>query len=163
MRHIAGVVDVEEDRIRRAGIATAIDVDHCAGHAHHLAQGRRVLPTRDRRLGAQIVACVRQSAAGQLEPRVGAKKIEVVSVLVATSDGNHPGTKNVVNAVRHERRIARVRDQPRERIGQAELPLHRPEQHDAAIGCDPPAVERGLHLLAADLRKPECLSVWRAM
>ena len=163
MCHIAGVVDVEGDGVRRARIAVAIDIDHSAGHAEHLAQGGCVLPSRHSRLGAQIVASVWQSAAGNLEPRVGAEKVEVVAVLVAAGDSENPGPQNVVNTVRHERRIAWVRDQLRQRIGCAEVPLHRAEQHDTAIGCDPSAIERGLHPLAANLRKPEGCRFWWAI
>ena len=52
MRHVAGVVDIEGDSGRRARVTLAIQVDHGVCHAHHLAVGGRVLPSRHRRLGA---------------------------------------------------------------------------------------------------------------
>ncbi len=44
MNHIDGVVDVERDRFRRAGIAGAVDVDHGVGQGDHLAQVRGIFP-----------------------------------------------------------------------------------------------------------------------
>jgi hypothetical protein len=55
---VDGVVNVERDSGRRPAIAGAVDVDHGVGHAHHLAQGGRVLPTRHGWLRTQIVAAV---------------------------------------------------------------------------------------------------------
>src|SRR5208282_5317899 len=94
-------------------------------------------------------------ATGHLEPGVGAQDIEVVGILVAAGNGKDPGTQDVVDAVRHERLVTRVRDQPRKCI-------RDPEQHDAAVRGDPPAVERRHDLLAMNGRKAEQGHVWRA-
>ena len=81
---------------------------------------------------------------------------------VAAGNGKDSGTQDVVDAVRHERRVTRVRDQPRKCIRDPELPLHRAEQHDAAVRGDPSAVERRHDLLAMNGRKAEQGHVWRA-
>ena len=108
---IDGVIDVQRDGGGRAGVAGAIDVDHGVGHAHHLAQARRILPTRHRRLRAQIIAGIGQAPAGQLEAGIGAQMIEIVGVLIAAGDREHAGAQNVGDAVRHQQRIARIGDQ----------------------------------------------------
>jgi hypothetical protein len=145
---IAGVVDVERDGGRRTGVAGAVEVDHGVAHAHHFAQGRRVLPARHGRLRAQIIATVRQPPTGQLKPRVSAQMVEIVGVLVATGDSKDPGAQNVIDAVRHQQRVARVRDQPPQRFRYPQLPLHNAEQHDTTVGRDPSAVESRNDLLA---------------
>ena len=162
MRHVAGVVDVEGDGGRRAGVAATIEVDHGVGHAHHLAQGGHVLPTRHGRLGAQIIAAVRQATTGHFEPGVGAQEIEVVGIFVAAGDGKHPGPQDIADAVRHQRRVARVRDQARECVRYPEFPLRRAEQHDAAVRGDASAIKGGHHLLAANGRKAERGNICRA-
>ena len=108
---IDGVVDVQRDGLGWPLVAGAIGIDHGVGHAHHLAQGGRILPARHGRLRAQIVAAVRQPAAGQLERRVGAQDIEVIGILVAAGDGKDAGAQNVADA-----RIASFRNAP-ERVG----------------------------------------------
>jgi len=138
---IGRVVDVEGDGGRWAGIAGAIEVDQGVGHAHHLAPSRRVLPTRHRRLRAQIAAAVGQAVAGQLEGRIGAQVVEVVGVFVDAGDGEDARAQDVIDAVGHQGGVARVRDQPRQLRGDPQLPLHRAEQQNTAIGGDAPTVE----------------------
>src|SRR5580693_4457366 len=52
-------------------------------------------------------------------------------------------------------RIARVRDRLSEPLNNAEPTIGLGEQHDPAIGTDPPAVKSGGDLLAADGWKAE--------
>src|SRR5215212_2605052 len=52
-------------------------------------------------------------------------------------------------------RIAGVRDRPSEPLSDTEATIGLGEQHDPAIGTDPPAVKRGGDLLAADGWKAE--------
>ena len=120
------------------------------GQAHHLAQRRRILPARHGRLRAQIGAAVRQAPTGQLEAGIGVQMIEIVGILVAAGDGQHPSTQDVGDAVRHQRRIVRVGDQPRQRRGDADAPLSRAQQHHAAIGADVSTIECRDHFLAAN-------------
>ncbi len=81
--------------------------------------------------------------------------VEVVGVFVAAGDGQDPGAQDVIDAVRHEQRIARIGNQSRQPVRDPQLALHRAEQHDAAIGRDASAVEGGGQLLAADGWKME--------
>jgi hypothetical protein len=90
---IDGVIDVQRDGDRRAWVAGAIGVDHRVGHAHHLTQARRILPTRHRRLRAQIITGIRQTPAGQFEAGVGAQMIEIVGILVTAGDGACAGAE----------------------------------------------------------------------
>jgi hypothetical protein len=57
--------------------------------------------------------------------------------------------------MRDPARIALVRDHSGEPIGNTQPALRLRQQHDAAIGTDPPAVKRGGDLLAADRWKAE--------
>jgi len=110
---IDGVIDIQRYGGGRTGIAAAINVDHGVGHAHHLAQRRRILPTRHRRLRTQVITGIGQAPASQLEAGIGAQMIEVVGVLIAASDRKHAGTQNVLDAVRDQQRITRIGDQRR--------------------------------------------------
>jgi hypothetical protein len=147
---IGRVVDIEGNGGRRPGIAGAIEVDHGVGHAHHLAQARRVLPARHRRLRAQIAAAVGQAVAGQLEGGIGTQMVEIVGIFVAAGDGEDARAQDVIDAVGHQGGVARVRDQLRQLRRDPQLPLHQAEQQDAAIGSDASAVEGGGQLLAAN-------------
>ena len=152
---VDGVIDVQRDLGRRAGVAGAVGVDHGVGQAHDLAQRRRILPARHGRLRAQITAAVRQAAAGELEAGVGAQMIEVVGILVAAGDGEHAGAQDIGDAVRHEQRIARVGDQARQPVRDPQAALGGGQQHDAAIGGDATTVEGRGDFLAADGWKQE--------
>src|SRR4051794_41713222 len=76
--------------------------------------------------------------------------VEVVGVFVAAGDGENARAQDVVDAVGHQGGVARVRDQLRQPRREPQLPLHRAEQQDAAIGGDAPTVEGGDQLLAAN-------------
>ena len=154
---VDGVVDVQRDGLRRPGVAGAVQVDQRVGQGDHLAQVRRVLPARHGRLRAEVAAAVGQAPAGQLEAGVGAKTIQVVGILIAAGDGQDAGPQDVGHAVRDEQRVARVRDQRREPIGDPEAALGGSQQHDAAVRGDAAAVEGGGDFLAADGWKAERL------
>jgi len=81
--------------------------------------------------------------------------VEVVGILIATSDGEHASAQDVGDAVRHEQWVARVGDQPRKSIGDPQPALGSGQQHDAAIGGDPAAVEVSDDFLAAHGWKQE--------
>ena len=76
--------------------------------------------------------------------------VEIVRVFVAAGDSENAGAQNVIDAVGHEGGVARVRNQPRQLHRDPQLPLHRAEQQDAAIGGDAPTVEGSDQLLALD-------------
>lgn len=67
---IAGIIDVERDGCRLVGVAIHPCVDQNVGQSDHVAQARRILQARQRRLGTQIATAVRQPSAGQLECRI---------------------------------------------------------------------------------------------
>ena len=150
MHDVEGVVDVQRHLARRAGVAGAVDVDHGVAHGRHFAPRRRVLPARHGRLGAQILAAVGQPPAGQLERGIGAQIVEIVAVLVAAGDSEDARTQDVGNTVRHPIRVARVGDQRRQLVCNAQAALGGSKQHHAAIRCEPPAIERGGDFLASD-------------
>ncbi len=83
--------------------------------------------------------------------------VEIVGILIATGDRQDPRSQDVGQRVDHPRRVARVGDQRRQPVTQAKVALGRGQQHDAAVRGQPPAVEGGDHLLAADRWKAEGL------
>ena len=123
--------------------------------ADQVAQVRRILQPRHRRLGTQIPAGIRQATAGELERWIGPQTIEVVGVLVAAADREHASAEHIDKAVDDPRRIAPIRDHPGELVGQAETTIGYRQQHDAAIGTDPPAIEGGGDLLGLNGWKAE--------
>ena len=113
VRDIAGVVDIERDRLRRLGVTGAIKIDEDAAKLHDFAQGRRVLPPRHGRLRAQIVARIGQAPTSELESRIPAQMIEVVRILVAAGDGQNARAKNAVERMGDQQGIARIGDDGR--------------------------------------------------
>ena len=160
MRDIDGVVDVQRDFARWAGVAGAINVDQGVAHRRHLAPAGRVLPARHGGLRAQIRAAVRKSAAGQFEAGIKAQPVEIVAILVAARDRQDAGAQDVGHAVLHKMRIARVVDQVSELVGDAQAPLGGGKQQHAAIGGDATAVEPRDDFLARDgweMERQECI------
>ncbi len=155
MHHIHRVVDVQRHRFGRPEIAGAVEIDHGVAQAHDLAQGGRILAARHGGLGAQVASAVGQAPAGELEARVGAQVVEVVGVLVATGDGEHAGSQDVGDAVGHQRRVARIGDQPGQAPGHAQAALGGGQKHDAAVRRHAAAIEGSGELLAADGWKEE--------
>jgi hypothetical protein len=49
--------------------------------------------------------------------------IEMVGVLIAAANGEHAGAQNVGEAVRHQRRIARIGDQRCQHLRDTDAPL----------------------------------------
>jgi len=66
--------------------------------------------------------------------------------------------QDVGDAVRHEQGIARIGNQPCQSVGDPQTALSSRQQHDAAIGGDPAAVEVGDDFLAARGWKQERLA-----
>jgi hypothetical protein len=167
---IDGVIDVQRDGDRRAWVAGAIGVDHRVGHAHHLTQARRILPTRHRRLRAQIITGIRQTPAGQFEAGVGAQMIEIVGILVTAGNGKHARAQNVADTVRHQQRIARIGNQPCQQLGNPDTLLGSGQKHHTAIRGETATIKRSSDFLTSGGWKPErlnriivhggCGSVW---
>ncbi len=130
---IAGIIDVERDGCRLARVAIHPCVDQNVGQSDHVAQARGILQPRQRRLGTQIAARVRQPSAGQLECGIGPQMIEVVGVLVAAADREHARAEHIDKAVHDPRRIAPIREHPGQIVGQAETPLGHRQKHHAPV------------------------------
>ena len=148
VNHVQGVIDVQGDRLRLAGVAVAPGVDHGVGQADDGLQVRSVLPARDRRLRAQVAAAVGQAAAGQLERRIAAQAVEVVGVLVAAGDGQHSRPQDRGDRMGHQGRIARVGNEGGDPIDDADPAVGQGQQRHAAIGGNAPAIEGGADFLA---------------
>ena len=95
---------------------------------------------------AQVMAAVGQASAGELEAGVGAQVVEVVGILVAASDGEHTGSQDGGDVVRHEQRIARIGNPLCRPVGDSQAAFGGGQQHDAAAGGDPVAIKIGRRL-----------------
>ena len=152
---VAGVVDVERHRLGLSRVGVHPGIHQGVGEADHVAQARGVLEPRQGRLRAQIGPSVGQAPAGELEGRVGAQGIEIVGVLVTAADREDAGPDHVGDAVSDAGRIAPVRDQARQPLGDAEPPLRKRQQHDAAVRGKATTVEGGRDFLPSDGWKVE--------
>ena len=133
MHHVERVVDVQRHRRRRRGIAGTPDIDHHCHQAENFPQGGRILPTRHRRLRAQIPSAVGQAAAGQFERRITAESVEIIGVFPAAGDGQDAGAQDVGQRVDHPRRIAGIGDHRRQLVGQAQPPVRLGQQQHPTI------------------------------
>ena len=155
MDDIAGVVNVERDGCGLARIAIHPCVDQSVGQADHVAQARRILQPRQRRLGTQIPARIRQATAGELERWIGPQMIEVVGVLVAAADREHAGAEHIDKAVHDPRRIAPIREHPGQFVGQTETPLGHRQKHHAPVRGQATAIEGSCDFLGLNGWKRE--------
>jgi hypothetical protein len=119
------------------------------------AQARRATKPRQRRLRAQIQTGVGQAPAGELEGWIGAQPVEIVAVLIAAGNGEDAGAQDIGHDLGDPLRIAPVPDRRGEPVRQLQAPLGRSQQHDAAVRCDPSAIERGSDLFASNGWKRE--------
>ncbi|MHC2608456.1 hypothetical protein ACVMHZ_009922 [Bradyrhizobium liaoningense] len=152
---IAGIIDVERDGCRLARVAIHPCVDQNVGQSDHVAQARSILQPRQRRLGTQIAARVRQPSAGQLECGIGPQMIEVVGVLVAAADREHARAEHIDKAVHDPRRIAPIREHPGQIVGQAETPLGHRQKHHAPVRGQATAIEGSCDFLGVNGWKRE--------
>ena len=150
VHRVAGVVDVERDRRRRAREGAAEGIDQGSRHARHLAARGRVLQTAHGGLGTEIAAALRRPAHGQFEEGIAAQGVAVVGILISAGDREHAEAKHRRQRVDHPLRVAPLPDAARQRLGQAEPALRRAQQHQPAVRRDRPALEIGGYLLAAD-------------
>ena len=75
------------------------------------------------------VSLIRQSSAGQLGARIGARMIEVLGVFAATGDRRHSCPLHVGDAVDDQQRVAPVGDDLGQVFSKAELPFGRRQHH----------------------------------
>ncbi len=149
VHHVAGVVEIQHHAVGRSGIAVHPLVDQSVAQADRIADCRRILQAREGWLRGQIRTRLRQVPAGELERRIRAQRTEVVAILIATRDGEDAGAEHVRDRVRHAGRIAPIRDDARQPLGDAKAALGLGQEYDAAVGRQASTVERGGDLLAA--------------
>jgi hypothetical protein len=142
------VVDVQQDGPRRLAITLAPDINECVSEANDLAQRRRILPARDGRLRAQVLAAVGQASARQLESRVAAQPVEVVAIGIAAADRQHAGAQHIGNRVCDVRCIPSIGNQSRERSRDVAPTFGKGEQHHASVGGQPASIKRSYDFLA---------------
>ena len=118
------------------------------GHAHpvKLLAPNAVFEPAQRRLRCKVRAGQRQSVRRQLEHRIGAERIEVIAVLVAKADAQHPLTQHVRDPLAHLAGLATIRQALRESLHQAEPSLDLPQQDQATIRGNRSAVKAGYNL-----------------
>jgi hypothetical protein len=150
MDGIVGVVDIENDAFGNTAKAVAEQIDQGVAHAPQRAPRGCVLQPRQGRLAHQIAARLRQPPAGQLEGRVEAQPIEVVTILVAAGDGEHPRPYHLRVRLIDTLGVAPVDEASGETIGEPEPRLDLAQQQNAAIRRQPPAVETGDDFLVRD-------------
>jgi hypothetical protein len=155
MHRIERVVDVERDRGRYAPVALAELVHHGRHQPGDLELRRRILQPRHRRLRAQGIAALRQTAHRHLEDRIVPQRIAIVGVLVARSDRQHPKPEHLGKRVLDALGLAPLPDARSEPIGQAKLPLHAAKQKNARVRRKLTAIEAHAQFLAANRWKIE--------
>jgi hypothetical protein len=116
-------------------------VDERIAQPDRILQRRRILQPRQRRLRTKIAARIGQPPAGQLEHRIGAQKIQIVSVLVAARNGEDAGADHVRERAGDPRGIATIQKAARQSFGDAKASLRHRQQHDAAVRGQATAVE----------------------
>ncbi len=150
MGGVEGVVDIQRDRCGRGGVAVAIEIDHRVAQADRRAQIRRVLPAAHRRLAGEAQLRLGRPADRHLEGRVMAQRIQIVGVLVSRADRQHARPQNIGQRMRRPRRIAPIRDQPRQSVRDPQAALRLSQKHHAAIRGDATAIEGGADFLAGE-------------
>jgi len=145
---IIGIIDIKHDALRHGLEAGAKQIDHRQPHAPQFAPRRRILEARQGRLAHQIIARLGQASAGQLEGRIKTQNVEVVAVLVAAGNGEHPRPDHVDVSVGRARGVAPVAHAGGQQVGNPEPSLDPGKQQHAAVRRQPSAVEPGLQFLA---------------
>jgi hypothetical protein len=128
--------------------------------ADHHVPGRRVgeqrAPAEQRLVAAPRaieVAGHRPDRAGQLQRRVGAQRVQIVGVFVATGDGEHSLPQHLAERMLYLGLLPSVGDASAHRFRQADPAVCLADQHQARVRSQVPSVKSGVDLLAADRRK----------
>jgi hypothetical protein len=150
VNHIAGVVDVQRHRRGFGRIARAVNRDHRPHQPCQLARGRGVLPPAHRRLTGKTRSRTRQLAKRQAEARIIAQSIEVVGILVAAGDRQHPCPQDVIKRMDHPGRIARVGDAGSKFRADPHLAFSLRQQQHPTVRGQPTAVKCGCDFLATN-------------
>jgi hypothetical protein len=144
------LVDIERHRRGRGGITGAVNIDHNAHHPHQFARRRCVLPAAHCRLARKADRRVGQLTDRQFEAGIVAQCVEVVGILIAAGDRQHPGLQDIPQIMDHTALIARVGNAIGQAPGNPHPTLRLSQQQHTAIGRQPPAIECRGHFLAAN-------------
>lgn len=156
VHHVASIVDIQRHCRRRRGIARTVDIDHDRQHLGQLARARRVLPAAHGRLAGKSRARAWQLAQRQTEPRIIAQGVEIIRVLIAAGDSEHPRPQDILKAVNHPRGIARIGNTFRKPPADPHHPLGLRQHQHPAIRGQPATIKRSCDLLAAHCWKRKC-------
>ena len=147
---IVGVVDVEHDACRRAAKAPAVEIDLTEADAGERAPAGEVLQPRQCRLAHQVGAGLGCTTNGDLQRGIGAQRVDVVAVLVAGRDHQHPRPRHLGVAVADAGGITLVAQRPRDRLGQAQARIDLAQDDDPAVRRQAAGIERGCERLGLD-------------
>ena len=150
MHGIVGIVDVEHDCSGRSREASAIEIDLAEPYARQRTPVGQVLEPGQRRLAHQIAAAVGCAADGDLQGGIGTQRVDVIAVLVAGGDHDHPRHRHLGVAVPYPARIAIVAERPGDRLGQPQALGDLAQHDDAAVRRKTPGIEGGCECLALD-------------
>ncbi len=133
MDDITGVVDVQHHPVGWRGIAVHPLVDQSVAQADGIPDRWGILQARERRLRGQISARLGQAPAGEFERRIRARRTEVVAILIAARNREDAGADHIRDRVRHAGRIAPIRDDARQPLGDAKAALGLSQEHDTTV------------------------------
>ena len=150
VHHVVGVVDVERDRGRRAGVAAAEQVDEAGTDPVQRAGVGEVLQARDGRLARNVVAALRRTLAGDQQSGIVAQRVEIVGILVAGGDRHHARGRHRAIGVGDEQRVGRVGKRIGDHRGQVETTGRLAQHHKPAVRGQVAGVPRGCERLARD-------------
>ena len=106
------------------------------------------LQPRDGGLAHQVEAGLGQTAAGELECRIGAEVVEVVGILIPAGNRQDTRQQDLGERVHDPTRVTPVGDHRGELVGNAQSTGGLSQKQDAAIRGQASAVEGGCELLA---------------
>ena len=150
VHHVVGVVDVEHDRGRRAGVAAAEQIDEAGADPVQRAGVGEVLQARDGRLARNAAAGLRRTLAGDHQRGIVAQRIEVVGILVAGGDRHHARRHHRPIGVDDEQRVAPVGQRIGDHRGEVETTGRLAQHHKAAVRGEVAGVLRGCERLGPD-------------
>ena len=150
MHGIVRVVDVEHDCSRRPREASTIEIDLAEPDARQRTPVGQILEPRQRRLAHQIGAALRRASDSDLQGRIKAQRIDVITVLVAGRDHEHARQCHLGVAVTNTGRITIVTQRRRDDLGKPEPGCNLAQHDQAAVAGQPPCIERGCEWLGRD-------------
>ena len=147
---IVRVVDVEHDALGRPCEAAAVEVDLAKADTGERAPVGKVLQSRERRLTHQIGAALWATADRDLQSRIRAQRIDVVAILVAGGNHQHPRPRHIGIAMTDPGRIAVIAEGGADRLGQTQARLDLTQDDETAVRRQAAGIERGCEQLGLD-------------